>query len=85
MVAPRHFNLDSRVFKEAARLGKSISQVSLDRFSDSDVQRAQTNLMVLGTAQGNSPQYTSDAKSSIDEKHKRFARRMPEKWERFGL
>jgi hypothetical protein len=85
VVAPRHFNLDSRVFKEAARLGKSISQVSLDRFSDSDVQRAQTNLMVLGTGQGNSPQYTSDAKSSIDEKHKCFARRMPEKWERFGL
>jgi hypothetical protein len=85
VVVPRHCNLDPLVLREAALLGKNISPVTLDQFANSDVLRARSNLMVPGITHDSSPQYALDAQSSIDENHKRFAHRMPEKWKRFGL
>ena len=85
VVLPKHCKLDPVTYQEAARMGKRLALVSLDRFSVGDVERVQKNLMVPGQVNENSPAYATDAEAALAEEREHFAHRMPEKWKRFGF
>jgi hypothetical protein len=85
VVLPKHYKLDSAVYREAAQSRKRLALVSLDCFSTSDVERAQCNLMVPGRTNESRPEYAADAQAAVAEERERFAHRMPEKWKRFGF
>ncbi len=85
VVLPSHFELHPVVVEEAARMGKQVRCVALERFDATEIERVRTKQGVPGYMNGRTTEYPPKVAKMVGEPEYRYAERMPQKWRRFGL